>query len=274
MAHTYSISDGTTTFSLVATNCAVVAPGYTPATGDGQTPTVTESIPLMLYAATAAAMQTAIGTLERLLADVRRRAQRQTGLKVYLHVQLDSDAAAWRSELIDARLELKENSLQVWAQAKMDAILYIERVPYFEGALAQIPLTNSSATSDTSGLTIYNHNDSGTGHDHYTGILAADVAGNLPAPIKIELTNTTGDSQEYYQFFIANNVFNDPVNFTGSGILEAETTVVSGYGTEASNADSSGGKYVTHTGTGDWNMLFEVAQGIVADCAAMPCRLD
>lgn len=270
MAHTYSISDGTTTFSLVATNCAVVAPGYTPTTGDGQTPTVTESIPLMLYAASASAMQTAIGTLERLLDDARRRTQRQTGVKVYLNVQLDSDAAAWRSELIDARLELKENSLQVWAQAKMDATLYIERVPYFEGALTQIPLTNSSATSDTTGLTIYNHNDSGTGHDHYAGILAADVAGNLPAPIKLELTNTTGDSQEYYQFFIANNVFNDPVNFAVSGILEAESTVVSGYGTAASNADSSGGQYVTHTGTGDWNMLFEVAQGIVADCAGYP----
>ncbi len=273
MSHTYTISDGTTTFSLVATNCAVVAPGYTPTTGDGKTPTVTESIPLMLFAATASAMQSAIATLERLLDDARRRTQRQTGIKVYLNVQLDSDGSAWRSEIIDARLELKENSLQVWAQAKMDATLYIERVPYFEGALAQIPLSNSSATSDTTGLTIYNHNDSGTGHDHYAGILAADVVGNLPAPIKFELTNTTGSSQTYYQLFVANNVFNDPVNFSGAGILEGETVIVSGYGTEHSNADSSGGKYVEGTGSGDWDMRFELAQGIVADCAGYPFHI-
>jgi hypothetical protein len=273
MAHVYTISDGTTTFSLVATNCAVVAPGYTPSAGDGKSPTVTESIPLMLYAATASAMQTAIGTLERLLDDVRRRAQRHTGPKVYLTVQLDSDAAAWRTELVDARLELKENSLQVWAQAKMDATLYIERLPYFEGASVQIPLTNANGTNDTTGLTIYNHNDGGTGHDHYAAIVGTDITGNLPAPIKFELTNTTGSSQTYYQLFVSNNVFNDPGSFASSGILEAETVIVSGYGTEGSNADSSNGKYITHTGTGDWNMLFEVAQGVVADCAGYPFHI-
>ena len=106
------------------------------------------------------------------------------------------------------------------------------------------PLTNASAPNNTSGITIYNHDDSGTNHDNYVQIAAADVGGSLPAPVKVELTNNTGGSLNYKQIWLANNAFCDPANFPH--ILEGEAFVAGG-GTTASNADSSSSSYATIT---------------------------
>jgi len=145
--------------------------------------------------------------------------------------------------MVDARLEYGEDTLSVYPQAKMPATLVLQREPYWEGALTQIPLTNSSASNNTSGLTIYNHDDGGASHDNYLQIAAADVGGSLPAPIKLELTNGTGSTQSWKQIWLACNAFSDPANFTH--ILEGETQVAGG--TTGSNADSSNSSYATIT---------------------------
>jgi hypothetical protein len=188
-------------------------------------------------------MMTAIQTLQRLLAGIRRRQEWGVGPAVYLNFQPDGDATTWRSEMTDARLEYSEDTLSVYGQAKMPATLILQRVPYWEGALTQIPLTNASASNNTSGITIYNHDDSGTNHDNYVQIAAADVGGSLPAPVKLELTNNTGSTQNWKQIWLANNAFSDPANFTH--ILEGETQVSGG--TTGSNADSSNSAYATIT---------------------------
>ena len=185
MAHALSITDGTTTFGLSTTNSMLTL--YVPTEAQQGETSVTESVELMFYASSASAMQTAIQTLQRLLEGVRRRQQWGVGPRVYFQFQPDGDATTWRSEMLDARLEYKEDTLKVFAQAKMPATLLVQRVPFWEGALTQIPLTNASASNNTSGITIYNHDDSGTNHDNYVQIAAADVGGSLPAPVKIQL---------------------------------------------------------------------------------------
>ncbi len=132
MAHSISITDGTTTFSLTSTNCMLVNyPMGTPSTEAGVAQNVTESISVLLYANTPTSMQTATATLERLMEQARRRRYSSTGPAVYINVQLDSDASAWRSRIYNARLELKENSLAIWGNAKVEATVYIERAPYW-----------------------------------------------------------------------------------------------------------------------------------------------
>lgn len=241
MAHALSITDGTTTFSLSTTN--VYLQQYVPVEAQPGETSVTESVELTFYAASTSAMMTAIQTLQRLLDGLRRRVAWGVGPVVYLNFQPDGDATTWRSEMIDARLEYKEDTLSVYPQAKMPATLVLQRATYWEGALTQIPLTNSSASSNTSGITIYNHDDSGTNHDNYVQIAAADVGGSLPAPVKLELTNNVGSTQNWKQIWLANNAFSDPANFTH--ILEGETQVAGG--TTGSNADSSNSSYATIT---------------------------
>ena len=241
MAHALSITDGTTTFSLSTTNAYLIL--YVPTEAQPGETSVTESVEIMFYAASASAMQTAIQNLQRLLEGIRRRQQWGVGPAVYFQFQPDGDATTWRSEMLDARLEYKEDTLSVFPQAKLPATLLLQRVPFWEGALTQIPLTNQSASNNTSGITIYNHDDSGTNHDNYVQIAAAAVGGSLPAPVKLELTNGTGSTQNWKQIWLANNAFSDPANFTH--ILEGETQVAGG--STGSNADSSNSSYATIT---------------------------
>ena len=262
MAHALSITDGTTTFSLSTTNAYLQL--YVPVEPQPGELSVSETVELTFYAASASAMQTAIQTLQRLLDGIRRRQAWGVGPAVYLNFQPDGDATTWRSEMLDARLEYGEDTLSVYPQAKMPATLVLQRAPYWEGALTQIPLTNSSASNNTSGITIYNHDDSGTNHDNYVQIAAADVGGSLPAPVKLELTNGTGSTQNWKQIWMANNAFSDPANFTH--ILEGETQVAGG--TTGSNSDSSASAYATITintqDTHQWTLsaaLLQDAQG-------------
>ena len=241
MAHALSITDGTTTFSLSTTNAYLIL--YVPTEAQPGETSVTESVEIMFYAASASAMQTAIQSLQRLLEGIRRRQQWGVGPAVYFQFQPDGDATTWRSEMLDARLEYKEDTLSVFPQAKLPATLLLQRVPFWEGALTQIPLSSNNGSNNTSGLTIYNHEDTGTGHDNWAQIAAADVGGSLPAPLKIELTNNTGGTVNYKQIWMACNAFGDAENF--AHVLEGEAAVTGG--TTGSNADSSNGSYATIT---------------------------
>jgi hypothetical protein len=236
MAHSFTISDGTTTFSLVATNALLR--NYQMAVPQAGEDTVTDTVELLIYAASGALMQTATRTLQTLLEDAERRARTGLGARVFVNATLDSDGSAWRSELVRGRLEPKEDALAVWPNFKYEATLYLERRPWWEGALAQIPLTNSNATADTTGLTLWNHDDAGAGHDNYAQIAATDVTGALPAPVKIEIKNTVGAARAYTSIHLANNAFSDPANFTH--ILEAESRD-NATGTITADSTASGG---------------------------------
>lgn len=262
MAHAMSITDGTTTFSLSTTNAYLQR--YVPVEPTKDDASITETIDLTFYAASTSAMQTAMQTLGRLLDTMRRRRYIGVGPRVYLQWQPDGDSTTWRSELLDARIEYQDDTLSAWGQAKSPASLSIERVPYWEGALTQLPLTNANGTGNTSGLTVWNHDDSGTGHDNYVQIAAADVAGTIAAPVKLELTNATGSSQTYEAIYMATNAFSDPANLTHS--LEAESIVVSTYyDSIGSNADSSNGQYVVKSISGTYRQFFDLSAALLAD---------
>lgn len=257
MAHALSITDGTTTFSLSTTNCMLEQ--YTPADPQKGEMTVTESVDLLFYAASVAAMRTAIDSLQKLLESARRRQAWGVGPVVYLLYQPDGDATAWRSAIVDARLEYSENTLRAWGQAKMPATLIVEHTAARDGDLTQIPLTNGNGSNNTSGLTVNSHL---TGSAfNYVQIAGASVGGNLPAPVQLEMTNNTGGSVNYYEVLLAANAFSDPANLTH--LLQAESVVVSGYGTVQSDASCSGGQYTTFTMTGSNAQQYTLSQAFM-----------
>ena len=257
MAHALSITDGTTTFSLSTTNC--VLRQYTPAEPQAGEPTVAETIDVMFYAASVAAMRTAIDVLQTLLDTARRRQAWGVGAVVYLLYQPDGDATAWRSRIIDARLEYNEDTLRAWGQAKLPASLLIEREPDRWGSLTPIPLTNSNGSGNTSGLTVNPH-DSGS-IDNHVQIAGSAVAGSLPSPVQLELTNNNGASVNFYEILCANNAFSDP---TGNWhVLQAESAVVAGSGTVASSSTCSNGQYVGWSFTGSNTQQYTLSQSLL-----------
>ena len=245
MAHVVSITDGTTTITFTAAN------GYqveeydprTPEAENGDVESIAETLQIYITGSSGSQVQTRQAALERLLLRVRDRAKSGVGPRVFLQLQLDSDASTWRSELFAYALPPREQALRLWPNNVVSLELSILRAPWWEGALAQLPLTNGNGSNNTSGLTIYNHEDTGTGHDNWAQIAAADVGGSLPAPLKIELTNNTGGTVNYKQIWMACNAFGDAENF--AHVLEGEAAVTGG--TTGSNADSSNGSYATIT---------------------------
>lgn len=243
MTHTINLTDGSTTIDLYDTVIdGIFATGWelaSPGSGKDAEPEIAHSLDLLIQATTSSALQTLVRSVEQLLWAAAYRRRTQLGVRVYLQVQWDGEASLWRTEVLGGKLEVT-NAPDQWGNKKLEATLAMTCVAYWEGPETQIALTNSSASNNTSGLTIYNHDDSGTNHDNYVQIAAAAVAGVLPTPVKIELKHTTGSSVNFTNIYMANNVYADPANLTH--IIEGESRD-SGGGTVTADANSSGGNY-------------------------------
>jgi hypothetical protein len=124
----------------------------------------------------------------------------------------------------------------------------MRRKNFWKGTEAQLPLTNGNGTDDLTGLSVYNCGDgSGTAPNirhNWVQIDGADVLGNQPAPLRLELTNAYESSARLYNLWTALNSESDPVNF--GHILEGESA--SG-GTTVANTYCSNGNYQSFTWT-------------------------
>lgn len=275
-AHTFALTDGTTTITFTKANGYFVQkyPMVPPeSTGDSKdlAKTVTETLDMVVLGANAAAMQANVQAIDRMLITMRRRQKRDTGPRVFILATLDGDTTTWRSELVGASFAPAEDALRMWPNFTIEAQLHIERAAYWEdNTLRPLPGTNGNGTNNTSGLKIYNCGDS-TGsspndRDNYFQIAAGDVGGSLPAPVRLEMTNTSGGGLQYSDLFIATNAFSDPANFTH--ILEAETVGVLGtYDVSTSGASNSGGYCVTGTHGSSWTFQANLSASLLAKAA-------
>ena len=123
-----------------------------------------------------------------------RRAQLDLSLdKVYVEVETDG-TNYWRSEIIDGAIETDSDFFDRLARDHAPIRLWLKRKNYWEGAEAQIPLTNENGTANTTGLTVFNTNDmtgtAPTKRVNYVKMAAASVTGSIPTPPRIEMTNT------------------------------------------------------------------------------------
>lgn len=246
MTNAVSLTDGTTTISLSSSSCFITSYNPTgPKWENGDPQLVTESVDFVIKDSSTAAVRTKLRAIENLLYQVQNRAVTRTGRRVYLLFQATDDAEAWRSEILNYSIVTGEDTAFSFSQFLLEMRLVVTRLPYWEGARTQIPLSNGNGTNNTAGLTLYNHNDGTTGHDNYLDIASSVVQGTLPAPIEIRLTNTTGGSRWFYNWYIGNSLFGTSFNH----IVEGETAVP-GYGTVAASASLSNGNYCTLTGSG------------------------
>lgn len=261
MAHALSLTDGTTTINLAdGSTCFVER--YTPKTPDVTTGAavrtatygeeigaplyrnVTESADLFLRATSVAALQALVRSIEAMLEKAHRRQRLRSGARVYLVVQVDGEASAWRSEIVSGRLVLAEDALRWWPGKAVEAQLIIQRRPYFEGAEVELELSTSNQAAATGGRTIVNHDDSGAGDDNWVQIAAAQVGGALPAPVRLSIQNTSGATRYFSNFYVSTLANMDVTGV--SLILEGENQHNPN---PVSDGNSSNGQYTSYSYT-------------------------
>lgn len=242
MGHIFTLTDGTTTISLVASG--VWLENYAMSVPQEDDATVVDTVDIIINAASGALVQTQAQALDAMLKAAARYHATRTGARVFVTAQLISDGTAWRSELAGGRMELADDALAVWANNKLRATLYLERAPWWEGDETQIPLTNGNGTNNTAGLQIYNCNDgsgsSPTKRNNYAQIAAGVITGALAAPVKVELKQNLAGTATDSGLFMATNADSDPANL--NHMLEAESRAYGG--TVTSDSACSGGSKI------------------------------
>lgn len=234
MPHAFTITDGTNTFQITGTHASMQ--NYDMGDAD-ERETVVDVVDLHIRGSSGTNMQANVRMLESLLEAARRRQRLGIGPRVYVTANLDSDASAWRSEIVNGKLSLSADSIRVWANNMMPAQLTLERRKKWQGAQVELQLSAPNQSAATGGRTVYNHWDGDTGHGFWVQIAAAQVTGSEPAPFRLEMTNSAGAVRDYSQFHIAVNAFTDPANFVGR--IEGESA--SSGGTTAADATCSNG---------------------------------
>lgn len=231
-----TLTDGVTTADLHAlTATFVVGDGWALGGGTEEDET-TDSLQLLIQGANVAAIQTTVQTIVRLLQHAERRAKSAIGRRVWLQRTLDGETQV-RTEVLSGVLELP-NLPEQWNGRKINAVLTIQRPNWWEPlAETELQLSAPNQAAATGGRTILNHWDGDTGHGFWISVAAAQVGGDLPAPVRLELTNTIGSARAYTALHVANNSLNDPTNFVGR--IEGESA--SSGGTTAADATCSGG---------------------------------
>ena len=159
---------------------------YDPRTGDGRT--VEERITLVLKG-TPAQIAAVMLRLEEKVALANRYTSEGVGVAHYLRVSYEPDASCYYARVLHARLEPKPNSLAYTSGGSLGVDLVFTREDHFDGEQVALPLSNRNGTRVTTGLAVSNHADSG--HDNFVSIAADDLLTELPAPLRLEITNTT-----------------------------------------------------------------------------------
>lgn len=207
------------------------------------------------------ALQALVESIETLLYDATYGHE-----TVYLIVELDGEADSWRSRILWGELIAAPLHLGEWHNLGIRVTINVRRWMYYEGSEVELELAAvSDATPGLAGVTIHNSTDS-TPRGNYVEILADQVAGVIPAPVRLVLTNNSGSDQGYRAFYLAVNALSDPTNF--AHVIEGEDCVSGG--TPTSESGNSGGEYldvsVTTSGSLRWTLsttLMQQTQGRV-----------
>lgn len=183
--------------------------------------------------------------IESLFLKAIEYANRKGGAPVYVEYAQETGDDVYRSELLyGSGVPAPETLTSLRCGSSLEATLTWKRRYYWEGPEAEVPLANQHGTG-TGGIGIYNHADAA--HDNFVDVDDGDVVGVLPAPVRLEMTNSYNVAARLNEVVIGHNVYSDPD--TMDHILEAEDAITpAGAGT--ADANCSNGEYkATETAT-------------------------
>lgn len=222
MAAILRITDGTTDTAGTVTfsTGSMYVREYTPAVTAELTAPLRERATVGFFSSIAA-IRANVQAINRFFYQAASYHRNRSGKRIYVEFDPDGSGTPYRSLLYSGAAHPSEEMLGgEWGGVNIEYELEWERDPYWEGPLTQIPLSNESATDTTSGITVNNVNDA-TGWNWVT-ISSSDIAGDLPAPIKLEMQNSTDAAVSAREFYVFHNVYSNPSGFVH--IIEAETS--------------------------------------------------
>lgn len=235
MAHVLDIV-AATTINLASGSCALL--DYTPKapTSTDDDATVTESAKVQISGASVSAIQTIIQSINKAFRFAEIFHEKRIGSPAYVQLTPDGYSDVYRSEIFTGRIEWGPKVLdEQWVELKVDAIITWIRRYYWEGPQISLTLTNTGGSGQI--LAVVNHDDATAGHDNYVEIAADDVAGDLPTPPIITLTNTYA-SGSLLDVYLAHNFMSTPQYLINT--VEAENATG---GTPIADAACSNGYY-------------------------------
>jgi hypothetical protein len=221
------------------------------------------SIQFQVTGASRNAVTDNLRNIEQLLNIARSQAIKGYGGRVEVKVQLDGSTLPVYWEVLDGNLKYPGN---VWSVAQAlqrdensyylidDMELVLTVAPYstflspVTGAGSALTITNGGGSENT-GLVVWNHEDSGTGHDNWLEVDITDIDGDAPSEIILKmLADATSGSIVYYNVYVG--VKKDNLSFIGS-LEDDDADFVAGSPTPTSDSASSGGTYsaaqITHS---------------------------
>ncbi len=237
-------TNGTTTVDVSNLTTGILTgyrSGNAPA---GQTETEDEASVTLMGNRTS--VEANLGLLEQLFVQVKQRKQRPAIGKVWVE-RSNGDGTWWKSELVNADALQEDNSLDRLGRSTPVRIV-MKRKNFWKGAETQLPLTNGNGTDDLAGLRVFNCGD-GNGvapniKHNWVQIDGEDILGDLPGPVRLEMTNSYDNAARLYNIWTALNSESDPANF--GHILEGEAATG---GTTVVNASCSNGNAQSFTWT-------------------------
>lgn len=168
---------------------------YQPLPADVGAVSVTDSISAEFRPGGSDAPRTKINMINRMFILARARKASGKGPRVFLYCETSDLNTPFRAEVYDGKVVLTDDVFGVdvatnWYQV----VIAVTRSPWWESTSeTQLALTNGNGTNNTGGLTI-NNSETGSADNWFnipTAQLPSNTSGDVEAPIRLEITNTT-----------------------------------------------------------------------------------
>lgn len=159
--------------------------------------------------------------------------------EVFLRVWIDDQEGYAYVRLRQLSLQTQSGHLAAFEKGSLEIKLNIERDTLFFGEEFPLPLSNGSGSRIINGLTLFNHDDEGLGHDNWFRFDAQELALKGPLLTRFQLENNF-DGLALADFWLGGLAYDvgEPLPKLS---FEAED---GGMGTAIGNGSASGSKYV------------------------------
>jgi len=227
---------GSTTLDFQA-NGYKLKDGFFPETPDEGVESISDQFDILIRGSSGSDLRSKINAIR--LAFEHAKLHKDDAQAAWLYFDVDSSGDAWMSKIVKGLIMYDRNLDRNWRQNKIIVTVIIEHKPYWDAKNeVQVPLTNGNGTDILTGLTVYNHNDSDVGpaHDNWIDIAAADVSGDKPGRMRLEVLNSYATNR-LNTLWIGHNI-TDPDNLVH--IIEGESSTT---GTQLGDSGCSNAYY-------------------------------
>ena len=198
---------------------------------------IDDALEIVLENNTPAAISAGFAKLEYFLTLARDYAITHAGSPVYLECAAAAGELSQRSPVMSGWVEIVGGERSA---GSVGLRLHVARAGYWEQTgEAQLALALPGGASGLAELTVYNHSDGDAGHWNMFQALAADIAGDLPAPLRLEFRNPSCPAMPKIYFgedahpvsgsFLNSKLFDS--HFCSGGSASADASCTYGYKT-------------------------------------------